>query len=363
MWPQALVCYVALTGAVSAQYDNCRVLDCDNGMQLQWSIRGNTLLVAMEARAMGYVAVGLSAGGPRFMTSSSDPTNTPSDIIAGWAVHEGMAMEGPPAGVRDYHVSNYASPTLDLVQDVALVSATFSPASGITRIEWSRALNTGDTDEDRVITPGTPQTVIWATNPAAQTVSMALSLTRHLATTRGHAVLDFGAPSTCPINECGAALDPVARYQAQRASCISNGWPPAEASGDARDGGAAHPRIVVQRQVNITRAIQISSTSFPTTSSTATATRSGSLTASGSPSLSPGASPSWSRTLSPSSTLTPSASASAPRQGTTFESLVALFTAADSLSAPMLTSGSFSARWAVSETAVVPLPPPPPPHL
>ena len=333
--------------ARAAAYANCVVIDCANAYILRWNVTGDTLFASMEANTMGWVALGLSFAG---MRSQGDPANAPTDIIAGWA-HPGPIA---PA-VMDYSARSYAPPPLDASQDVTLISATF--IGGTTRIEWSRALNTGDA-ADRPFTPGTPQTVVWATSPAAGAVSAAFGLSSHLVNTRGSISIDFGEAAACAADACGAP--PPSRYATQLASCISNGWTPAEASGDVRDDGAAHPRVLQNVTRNVTRLVELpvptasgTPSALPTVSSTPTSsiTRTSLLSASTGAAPSTSSTPDATPTTSPTSPASPSPSSSAP------PSLASMGDALDRASSPLLSSpnGVLTANWVTSASASTPM--------
>jgi hypothetical protein len=213
--------------AAATTYPNCAVLDCATGFTLRWGVDASagTIAVAMASAtaSAGWLGIGLSPG---------------SSMVSGGAVTDFVIGAASPAPLaRDYSTTAYGQPTLDARQDVTLVAAVGNASTGELSVEWSRALVTGDAS-DRDIGGG-PQAVLWAFNPNAGAMLAADGSTflKHLVSTRGIAIIDFGAPSSCA--PCGVA-PPQTTYAAAAATCLGNGWPSAEAGGD-RDGGAAQP--------------------------------------------------------------------------------------------------------------------------
>lgn len=248
---------------LGSAFMNCKIVDCATDTRVFWTINAAnaSITLAMESRSQGWLALGLSSGGSNPMPSAG--SSSPSDIMLGW-VNSSTGGTGT-VSIGDYWVSSYAMPTLDAQQHVRLLldsasmaadpypawpspAGGYNSSSGLMRLQWMRALNTGDTTQDRAITPGTAQTVIWATNPNAGSVLNAAGTTiaKHLSNTRGSFQLDFGQPSTCPSSYCGGhnhgagTGTATGKFEMLRSQCFGNGWPSAELGGD-RDGGRAQP--------------------------------------------------------------------------------------------------------------------------
>lgn len=337
----AAALWLLAAAARGAAYDRCRVLDCAQNARLSWTINysGGFIEVAMQAKGMGYVAVGIAPGAVM-----------QGDIIVGWI----PSMSSPSQGVvRDYSASTRAAPRLDARQDVTFVSSSMlMDAGGLTSITWRRALNTSDPD-DAPITPGRAQSVMWASNPNAGAVTApdGSALQRHLSNTRGIVSLDFGAPSSC-VDVCGPSgprrIDTVRATQ-----CLGNGWTPLEAAGDSRDGGAARPMVVETRTRNVTRLVALNVTASPSVSGSASPAGSGTPTGSPPPSGSPTgtASTGASGSATPPASLSASGSRSPAASGTSS----ATTTAAASSGAPTASPSPAAAGAAPPDAVAAPL--------
>ena len=345
MAPSVSKAFVLSVLASAAAYDKCKVFDCMQNARISWTINYAAtrpyIEATMSANGMGYVAVGVSPG-----------TTMSGDIILGWI----PSMSQPGQGlVRDYNVGGRSTPRLDAQQDVTFLSSSMRmDGGGQISITWRRALNTSDPN-DAIITPGRAQNVMWATNPNSGAVTSAdgSSMQRHLSNTRGIVSIDFGAPSSCD-NVCGPSgprrIDVVRSTQ-----CLANGWTPAEAAGD-RDGGAARPRMVVQRSRNATRLVpvNVSSTSTPSGSGMPSATQTPTSTTSAGSSGSGTPLATSSSSISPSNA--PASSSNSPTSTPSPTRSTAPMAVPDAVASPLYMSAdgrSFKAAWA-SSTARLP---------
>lgn len=336
----AAALWLLAAAARGAAYDRCRVLDCAQAARIAWTINysGGYIEVAMEARGMGYVALGIAPGAVM-----------QGDIIVGWIPDMMRPAEGR---VRDYHAATRAAPRLDARQDVTFVASSMTmDAGGLTSVTWRRPLNTSDPD-DALITPGRAQSVMWATNPnaGAVTATDGSALQRHLSNTRGIVSLDFGAPSSC-VDVCGPSGP--RRIDAVRANqCLGNGWTPLEAGGD-RDGGAARPVVVETRTRNVTRLVAVNVTASPAPTGSGTPP----------PSATPSGTPTTSATPSNTASTGTSGSATASGTGSGTASPPASLSASGSSSPqppPTLTASGTAAAASPSPSRTPPAPAPPP---
>ena len=186
--------------------------------------------------------MGLATSAQDPMISGGGANTVGSDIALGWVDSSAV----PTAVVQDYHAftDKNNGPQLDTLtggaNDVTVVAGEHSSADGITTLEFSRKLDTGDAAADVVVdTSGAEMHVLWAYNPAAGAVTGDGSaggnkenggdITKHLTVTRGMSMVDFSSASVC--EEDGVPTcpdDTTVPYSELAAKCYSNGWPPAK---------------------------------------------------------------------------------------------------------------------------------------
>lgn len=144
---------------------------------------------------------------------------TGSDVIMGWVDEDGVGF------VRDFHVAQYETPTLDAQQDVSLESA--STEYGMLRIAFSRRLDTGD-PEDRPIVlddSGSNQPLIWAFNPhddAKPSDATSLEFEQHHFQGMGAVDLEWGADEC--TGACIGGAEVASEYVSLFEQCAAHGW-------------------------------------------------------------------------------------------------------------------------------------------
>lgn len=115
----------------------------DASFSVEWGVCGDQLEMKMMGSGSGWIGVGFS--------DSKGMTST--DVV----------IAGVDSGGTGYIVDTWAfgrtSPDVDSSQDYSLISA--SEVSGNTTIEFSRALNTGDTEDDFALDNGAMY-FLWA---------------------------------------------------------------------------------------------------------------------------------------------------------------------------------------------------------
>ncbi|XP_022086676.1 protein Skeletor, isoforms B/C-like [Acanthaster planci] len=143
-------------------YDNCQVLSADH-LQVRWSVKGGVIEVQLSGKIPpnSFMAFGVSGGTPEVRGS---------DVAVAWVNSRNMTPT-----VVDYHMQtqsqcsmgsgacpdDVAKPTAGTT-DVALTSS--STLGGVTRISYSRYLDTGD-PLDKVIPTDKSVYVVWAVGP------------------------------------------------------------------------------------------------------------------------------------------------------------------------------------------------------
>jgi hypothetical protein len=112
-----------------------------------------------------------------------------SDMYIGWLnAGDQKCVNGC---INDYIATFYNTPTLDSQQNATFVAA--SKANGRLQVEFTRLLNTGDSIEDRPITPGVVQNVIYSASLNDVPVSSTL-FSKHDFPFRGTLGIDFAVP-------------------------------------------------------------------------------------------------------------------------------------------------------------------------
>ena len=178
---------------------------------LEWNISSTTITMTMSSTVTGWVAVGF--------TDISGKMG-PSDVYFGW-----LDAFGTPQLSDRTNGAGYVQNAPDAQQDGQVQSASIS--GGRLSVTFTRALDTGDAADDRVITDG--MNVIWgagASTPSASVIRTAAIISQHTA--RGATAVDFltGAAGASPT-PVSPALSPspppagVGRFCAQgEAFCL-----------------------------------------------------------------------------------------------------------------------------------------------
>lgn len=117
-----------------------------------------------------------------------------SDIFMGFMKASEPGCEN--GCINDYWTVERNTPELDAQQDI--IFRSFSSANGLLTMEFSRLLDTGDSSNDRVITPQVQQYVIYAVQKTAVPTSKT-QFQMHTLPYQGAALVTFGQPSTCPV--------------------------------------------------------------------------------------------------------------------------------------------------------------------
>ena len=135
-------------GVISdGEYD--QMMD-EGGFRYYWNLERDVIQIGMEADAEAWIAIGIQPG--RAMKDA--------DIIIGVVTPEGVTISDQfSTGTFGPHMPDTE---LGGTSDILEVGGT--RADGITVIEWSRLLETGD-DYDNPLTPGESNGIIWAYGP------------------------------------------------------------------------------------------------------------------------------------------------------------------------------------------------------
>ncbi|KAL6048066.1 formyltetrahydrofolate dehydrogenase [Balamuthia mandrillaris] len=190
-----LLCSLAvLATGLSREYDKCIQLpnSANIDFRLYYSVEGASIAFALYGNFSGWMAVGISTDGS--MTSSGDG----SDVMLGY-VNDDECSEGC---LNDYWVtSKSGSPPVKLdtsvegTSDVTLVAG--GEDDGITTIEWSRLLDTGDNVTDRVIDPNSEISLIYACNIGTVPSSTSSFVQHSDGTNHNYAITLATQTSTC----------------------------------------------------------------------------------------------------------------------------------------------------------------------
>ncbi|KAL6048065.1 LPXTG-motif cell wall-anchored protein [Balamuthia mandrillaris] len=183
---------VLLSSGLSREYDRCVQLRTPTtgsklDYRLHWTLEEDevTIAFALEANVPGWIAIGISADGS--MTSSG----AGSDIMLGY-VDDGDCSEGC---VNDYWVvTKTGSPPVKLDDRVggnqSLTFVAGSEVDGVTAIEFTRLLDTGDDVTDHVIDPSSATHIIFAAHTQLDPTSPSEFL-QHIAGTNDVRTITF----------------------------------------------------------------------------------------------------------------------------------------------------------------------------
>lgn len=149
----------------------------DPTFDIYYSTDTTTIYMALVGVATGYVSVGFGS-----------PIMQNSDIIIGY-------FDGA-TNIRDTWAPGY-SLTTDASQDI--ISSAAGETAGVTTLEFSRLLNTGDTTEDNVITIGVATDILWGYSANDDFISY------HSA--RGATSIVFSSPPSSPQNLVATPLN------------------------------------------------------------------------------------------------------------------------------------------------------------
>jgi len=139
-----------------------------DGGQIQWKVDGDSVLFNVQVKITGWVGIG-------FNPDDGKMRNADMVIVTG---------SDDKMRVRDYFSEGMEEPILDSSQDVEVLH--MGRNRDVTYFEFRRLIDTGDSDQDKVLTSST--TVIWAYGEGR-------SVSYHHGT-RGSLVLDLVTPST-----------------------------------------------------------------------------------------------------------------------------------------------------------------------
>jgi len=175
----------------SRAYDNCKLMNKDINYKLYWSMDASYIYFKVSASSTGWMALGLS-GAPKMDSNKMPPGN---DIAMGF---RNPLVPGCETGcINDYSTVVYDVPILDPVGNAEIVSFTEDDINGISTMEWKRLLDTGDSANDRVITPNTDFYVLYAIQASSKPDSVT-SFAPH--TTKGWTTINFSEGSECPVD-------------------------------------------------------------------------------------------------------------------------------------------------------------------
>eukprot|EP01119_Soliformovum_irregulare_P018413 TRINITY_DN5635_c0_g1_i1.p1 TRINITY_DN5635_c0_g1~~TRINITY_DN5635_c0_g1_i1.p1 ORF type:complete len:913 (+),score=232.87 TRINITY_DN5635_c0_g1_i1:47-2785(+) len=184
MWSFIVIGFLGIISSSGAQltrkYQNCMVLGYADGVQLSWNISGTQIYFGLEGNfTNGYLATGISNN-----IGGAQPLN--SDI---WAA-SGQSLYDLFTDNKDH------KPDLDVTDNLQNKIVTRSGTKIFA--EWSRSLSaTGS--EDKAITPGTAQNVIWSGNPTVPMRSGKFDSQGHNGANgwKGITSIDFGKSYSC----------------------------------------------------------------------------------------------------------------------------------------------------------------------
>jgi len=172
---------------LSSKYQNCMVLLDEVDYRLYWNVTGSSINFGIEIDSTGWVALGLSGNG--YMNSGG--LSPGSDIVL--AFQNGSVPGCENGCIHDYSTVVYNLPILDVTQDVQLNS--YLEAGEKTYVEFTRLLDTQDTEADRVIDPSQPQYVIFSTQSTVKPINYTLFQKHDF---KGSRSITFNQPSACP---------------------------------------------------------------------------------------------------------------------------------------------------------------------
>jgi hypothetical protein len=187
-----LVYLVTSSFALVNSYDNCKLLDSAHNYRFYWTVdsTNGVLKVAQQADlTIGWFAVGISSNDGMI----SDGV-TPTDIYMSY-IDSANCTNGC---VSDYSTTLFDLPKLDTVQNANYVAG--SKANNQFVVEWTRSLNTGDVDTDKVIDPASAIHLIWSLNDEHTPMSKTV-FSKHVIA--GSTLIVFNDQSRCP----GGAAD------------------------------------------------------------------------------------------------------------------------------------------------------------
>ena len=124
---------------------------------LYYTIVRSTIYVGLSAQGVGWVSMGY--GGYNKMEDY--------DVITG-----GFDGDTNTSYLYDAYTVGKVVPPVDAVQNYNDFAATERPDIGYTYLEFSRELNTGDTDHDKVLIPGKPMYAIFALQTSSDDISV-----------------------------------------------------------------------------------------------------------------------------------------------------------------------------------------------
>lgn len=140
---------VAIDGQIEpGEYAGWFLLDSASDFYLHYAINGSVIYFAMEADALGYLAIGIG-----YSSKMQD-----SDIYIGY-------VDGNGAHMSDNWGTGSVSHVADTENNILEFAGSENSTSTV--IEFSRALDTGDASQDNIITLGVQMDLIWAYHSTA----------------------------------------------------------------------------------------------------------------------------------------------------------------------------------------------------
>jgi hypothetical protein len=160
----------AVEGGCPFAFERVAILDA--GFVLQWTLREPTLAVRLVIAGTGWAAIG-------WPSTSSTTGHTDFDVSLG-------AVAADVPWIADLYQNAFTAPVPDVLQDITLIGG-FETASATT-LEFTRAFDTGDTEEDNLIVEG-PLNLKWAFQPVSDDPADS-----HLGFTRGRTLVEILPP-------------------------------------------------------------------------------------------------------------------------------------------------------------------------
>ncbi|MFX1335427.1 MAG: DOMON domain-containing protein [Promethearchaeota archaeon] len=142
-----------IDGVITTNEYSSKVSFNGGDYQLNWQIEGDTIFVGIIGATTGWVAIGFNPS-----TAMKD-----ADMVFGWVLADGMTVEIIDAystGINGPHPAD-----TDQGGTTDILSFDGSESSGITTIEFSRLLITGDQYDNDIPTSGIYD-IIWAMGPS-----------------------------------------------------------------------------------------------------------------------------------------------------------------------------------------------------
>eukprot|EP01104_Vermistella_antarctica_P018435 TRINITY_DN6824_c0_g1_i1.p1 TRINITY_DN6824_c0_g1~~TRINITY_DN6824_c0_g1_i1.p1 ORF type:complete len:1026 (+),score=195.67 TRINITY_DN6824_c0_g1_i1:129-3206(+) len=172
---------------------SCVWLSAVPPVRLWWSVNVSHVEWVLDSpidRGEGWIGLGLSTDGS--MTSGGGGT----DMYVAYIAQNGTLF------VHDYWAIQHSIPLLDAQQNIAIVGTaetidvelSVNHSRSLSRFGMTRLLDTGDEDQDRIMSPKDPLYVLWAYSEVAPVSPTKFS--RHQS--KGVATVDWTTVQECP---------------------------------------------------------------------------------------------------------------------------------------------------------------------